>query len=334
MPPHIVVVTTGGTIAMRYDPAKKGDIPAVAGQELITAVPALAGVASLEVVEFANIPSFHMTPAIMLRLARVVEALLSRADVDGVVVTHGTDTLEESAFFLDCYLPPGKPVCFTGAMRNSGHAAPDGPCNILAAVRAAASPDLAEQGVLVVMNDEIHAARYVTKTHTASVATFASPFWGPLGHIEDDTILVRPFLSRPKPLRPERLPEPVPILKVYTGMDSAFLEAVRSMRPAGLILEGFGRGNFPADIVPFARQLLDDGVTIIAASRVPAGRTLGVYAAEGGGAQLCQLGVLCSGQLNSQKARILLLLALGLGRDRAWIAGCFNEGETLRACSI
>ena len=330
MPPHIAVITTGGTIAMRYDPQKKGDVPAVTGQELIEAVPSLGGIASLEVVEFANIPSFHMTPEIMLRLANMAESLLSRCDIDGLVVTHGTDTLEESAFFLDCYLPPGKPVCFTGAMRSSGHAAPDGPCNILAAVRAAASSDLANQGVLVVMNNEIHAVRYVTKTHTASVATFASPLWGPLGHVEDETILVRPFCSRPEPLRPEKLSGTVPILKIYTGMDLALLEAVKAMRPAGLVLEGFGRGNFPAEIVPVIRQLLDDGVVIVAASRVPAGRTLGVYAAEGGGAHLRGLGVLCSGQLNSQKARILLLLALGLGRNRKEIAECFRESEALQ----
>lgn len=330
MPPRIAVLTTGGTIAMRHDPQKGGDVPAVTGQELIEAVPSLDGIASLEVVEFANIPSFHMTPGIMLRLARMAESLLARSDVDGLVVTHGTDTLEETAFFLDCYLPPGKPACFTGAMRSSGHAAPDGPGNILAAVRAAASPGLANQGVLVVMNNEIHAARYVTKTHTANVATFASPFWGPLGHVDDETILVRPFCSRPRPLRPENLPGAVPILKIYTGMDLTLLEAVKAMRPAGLVLEGFGRGNFPAETVPAIRQLLDDGVVVVAASRVPTGRTLGVYAAEGGGAHLSGLGVLSSGQLSSQKARILLLLALGLGRTRNEIAECFRENGALQ----
>ncbi len=327
MRPRLVVVSTGGTIAMRYDPKKKGDVPAVTGQELVEAVPALTGITSLDVVEFSNIPSFHMTPEDMLRLAREVDALRNRADVDGIIVTHGTDTLEESAFFLDRYLPSGKPVCFAGAMRTGGHAAPDGPYNILSAARAASSPALHGQGVLVVMNGEIHAARYVTKTHTSSVATFASPLWGPLGYVEDDTILVRPFCSCPAPLRPQHLPGAVPILKIYTGMDLALLEAVCNMKPAGLVLEGFGRGNFPADIVPWIRQLLAEGVIVVAASRVPAGRTLGLYAAEGGGAHLHNLGVICSNQLNSQKSRILLLLALGLNRDREWIAGCFRENE-------
>ena len=327
MRPHLVVITTGGTIAMRYDPEKKGDVPAVTGRELVEAVPNLADVASLEVVQFANIPSFYMTPEIMLRLARTVEALRDRVDVDGIVITHGTDTLEETAFFLDLYLPPGKPVCLVGAMRTSGHAAPDGPYNILAAAKTASSRALHGQGVLVVMNGEIHAARYVTKTHTANVATFASPFWGPLGYVEDDAILVRPFCSRPAPLHPEELPGAVPILKIYTGMDVALLETVKAMRPAGLVLEGFGRGNFPDTIVPWILQWLTDGMVIVAATRVPTGRTLGLYAAEGGGAHLHDLGILSSNQLNSQKSRILLLLALGLSRDRAWIADCFKECE-------
>lgn len=329
MRPHIVVVSTGGTIAMRYDPGKKGDVPAVTGQELVAAVPALDCTASLEVVEFANIPSFHMTPEIMLRLARATDTIRNRTDVAGVVITHGTDTLEETAFLLDLYLPPGKPVCVTGAMRTGDHVAPDGPYNILTAVKAAASPAFKNYGVLVVMNGEVHAARHVTKMHTSSVATFSSPFWGPLGYIDDDAIFIRPPLAQYAPLRPEKLPGAVPILQVYTGMDGCLLDAVGAMRPEGLVLEGYGKGNFPASIVPHLRRMLDGGAFIVATSRVPVGRTLGVYAAEGGGAYLQALGVLRSGTLNSQKARIKLMLALGVSRDKDMIAKCFMELEEI-----
>lgn len=329
MHPHIVVISTGGTIAMRYDPEKKGEVPALAGQELIAAVPALGGVASLEVVEFANIPSFHMTPETMLRLARETEAVLARDDVVGVVVTHGTDTLEETAFFLDVCLPPGKTVCVTGAMRTSGHTAPDGPYNLLSAVKAAAAPAFANHGVLVVMNGEAHAARHVTKMHTTCVGAFASPFWGPLGYVDDDVVIVRPPLARTMTLRPEELPGAVPILKAYTGMDGRLLDAVAAMRPEGLVLEGYGKGNFPACIVPGLRRMLDNGVCVVAASRAPVGRTLGVYATEGGGAHLQTLGVLHSGALNSQKARIQLMLALGVSRDKEMIAACFTEREKM-----
>ncbi len=327
MSSHVVVVSTGGTIAMRYDPEKNGDVPAVSGSELVAAVPALEGIGTLKVVEFANIPSFHMTPEIMLRLAGEIESIRSRVEVDGIVVTHGTDTLEETAFFLDLYLPPGKPVCVTGAMHTGGHAEPDGPYNLLCAARAAMCRALHGYGVLVVLNGEIHAARYVTKTHTSSVATFASPFWGPVGHVDDDIILARPPLRQTAPLRPERLPERVPLVKAYTGIDAFLLEAVEGARPEGLVLEGFGRGNFPAGIVAPLKRILGNGVPVVVATRVPAGRTLGVYAAEGGGAHLRSLGVLSGGTLNSQKARLKLMLALGVTRDAEKLAGYFEEVE-------
>lgn len=330
MRPHVVVVSTGGTIAMRYDPVRKGDVPAVGGAELIAAVPGLNDLdATVEVVEFSNISSFHMTPAIMWRLAKEIDAILGRDEVAGVVVTHGTDTLEETAYFLDLYLPPDKPVCVTGAMHTSGHAEPDGPYNLLCSVRAASCRGLDGYGTLVVMNGEMHAARYVTKMHTGSVAAFGSSFWGPVGHVDDDVVLARPALLRPAPIRPEKLPECVPILKIYTGMDNALMNAVAGMNPDGVVLEGYGRGNFPKSIVEPLTGILDRGIPVVATSRVPAGRTLGVYAAEGGGAHLHSLGVLSGGYLNSQKARIKLLLALGVTRDAAALAGHFREMERM-----
>lgn len=329
MRPHVVVVSTGGTIAMRHDRRKKGDVPAVSGAELVAAVPALNDLCELEVVEFANIPSFHMTPEIMWRLAREVEAVRSRPEIGGVVVTHGTDTLEETAFFLDLYLPPGKPVCITGAMHTSGHTAPDGPYNLLCAVRTALSRDLGGYGVLVVLNGEIHAARHVTKMHRSSVATFFSPYWGPVGHVDDEVVLARPPLMREAPIRPERLPECVPILKIYTGMDNALLDAVAGMRPDGLVLEGYGRGNVPSTIIGPLKGILDKGIPAVVTSRVPVGRIKAVYAADGGGAHLRRLGVLPGGSLNSQKARIKLLLALGVTRDARTLAGYFKEMETI-----
>lgn len=328
MHPHVVVISTGGTIAMRYDPVAKGDVPAVGGAELVAAVPALNDLdVTVEVVEFLNISSFHMTPEIMWRLAKEVEGILGRGEVDGVVVTHGTDTLEETAYFLDLYLPPEKPVCFTGAMHTSGHTEPDGPYNLLCAVKAASCRALGGYGALVVMNGEIHAARYVAKMYTSNVAAFGSPLWGPVGHVDDDVILVRPPLLRPPPLHPESLPECVPILKVYTGMDNALIQAVADIKPDGVVLEGYGRGNFPKSIVEPLKGILDNGIPVVATSRVPVGRTLSVYAAEGGGAHLQSLGVLPGGYLNSQKARLKLLLALGVTRDAAALAEHFREME-------
>ncbi|MDR3074186.1 MAG: asparaginase, partial [Deltaproteobacteria bacterium] len=171
MDAKVVVFTTGGTIAMRRDPELGGAVPAVSGPELIEAVPPLADVCPVEVREFSNIPSPHFTPERMYALARTVEEALAEPDVAGVVITHGTDTMEETAYLLDLFLEGDKPVCLTGAMRSAAEISPDGPGNILCAVRCAASPAARGMGALIVMNEEVHAAREATKTHSANPKT-------------------------------------------------------------------------------------------------------------------------------------------------------------------
>lgn len=325
MRPHIVLISTGGTIGMLHDPKRHGAVPAVDGRALVAAIPSCQDFATVEVLEFSNIPSFHLTPELMLSLAKETHAALSREEVHGVVITHGTDTLEETAYFLELVLPCDKPVCLTGAMRVSGHVAPDGPYNLLCAIKAASCLGLAGYGPVVVMNEEIHAARRVVKTHTASVSTFASPGWGPLGRVEENVIILSPPLKRSELLRPDSLRARVPILKAYTGMDNDLLEAVEAMHPDGLVLEGFGRGNLPAHIVPVLVRLLNSGIPIVVASRVLSGPTAGVYATEGGGANLNTLGVLHSGLLSSHKARLKLLLALSCGYEAKQVAALFSD---------
>ncbi|MBQ2114272.1 MAG: asparaginase, partial [Selenomonadales bacterium] len=163
----IILISTGGTIAMRFDQEKQGLVPAVSGAELIEAVPELSAELPLEVIEFSNIPSPHMTPTRMLALAKKIDRLATDDTVAGFVITHGTDTVEETAYLLDLTLNTTKPVCLTAAMRSGGETSADGPKNILTAVRTASDKAASEMGVLVVMNEEIHAARSVTKTHSA-----------------------------------------------------------------------------------------------------------------------------------------------------------------------
>ncbi len=319
----VIVVTTGGTIAMRYDAEKNGAVPAVSGRELLEAVPPLRDLCPLEVREFSNIPSCWMTPQRMRDLALVVEDALAGEDVAGVVVTHGTDALEESAYFLDIFLASDKPVCFTGAMRNAGDAGPDGPHNLICAVRAALAPECRGLGTLVVMNSEIHAARTVSKVHTGKVDAFASPFWGPLGYVDDDAVILRRAPLDRTHLRPREPAWRVPILKTYTGMDGVLLDALTATALDGLIVEGFGRGNVPPAAVPGLNRLLDDGLPVLVTSRVPGGRTLGVYGAEGAGAHLKTLGAILCGEYSSQKARLKLMLALGVTRERAALEALF-----------
>ena len=187
----VVIITTGGTIAMQHDSVTGAAVPAVSGADLVRAIPGLGSVCDLEVREFDNLPSPAITPDHMFRLAAMVRQYLAMDDVSGGVITHGTDSLEESAYFLDLSLEGHKPVCFTAAMRSGDELSPDGPRNILAAVRVAASRSARNMGSLVVMNEQIHAAREVTKTHAANVATFQSPWWGPLGVVDGDRVIFR-----------------------------------------------------------------------------------------------------------------------------------------------
>lgn len=325
MLPKVLVMTTGGTIAMRYDPVKRGNVPAVCGKDLIEAVPPLGEICSPEVVEFANIPSFHMSPDIMLRLAQDTEKALSLPDVAGVVITHGTDTLEETAYFIDCCLAPEKPVCLVGALRSNSDISSDGPYNIYCAALAAVSPKLRGYGALIVMNGEIHAAAAVTKMYRSAVQAFASPFWGPVGHIDMEGIHTRYTPVRSPRMRVSPPLKHVPLLKVYTGMDTRLFDALLDMDMDGLVIEGYGLGNVPAAIIPGIERVLRKGIPVVASSRVPVGRTLGAYVVEGGAGHLRSLGVILSGSLSSQKARIKLMLALGLTDDPEKVAAYFAE---------
>ena len=309
----VVVITTGGTIAMKYDPRAGGAVPAVTGDELVNAVPPLGDICPLKVVEFSNIPSPHMTPAIMWKLSKTVDEILGKPDVTGVVITHGTDTLEETSYLLDLTLESNKPVCLTAAMRHASGISPDGGKNILCAVRTAVSPEASGKGALVVMNEEIHAAREGTKTHTGNVKTFASPFWGPLGYADEDRVIfLRESLHREK-IRPPVLVEDVYLVKMAAGSDDFLLRCLAEKRVAGIVVEGLGRGNIPPSAMPGIKAVLDAGIPVVLTSRVLGGRVLDVYGYEGGGKPLKDMGVIFAGELNGPKARIRLMLTLGLG---------------------
>ncbi|EAX48275.1 Asparaginase [Thermosinus carboxydivorans Nor1] len=324
MTKKVVIVTTGGTIAMRYDPVRGGVFPAVTGAELVEAVPPLAQVGPVEVVEFANLPSPHITPRIMWRLAKVIDDLLARDDVAGVVVTHGTDTLEETAYFLDLTVQSDKPVCMTAAMRHAAEISPDGPKNILCAVKTAFCPEAVGQGVLVVANEEIHAAREVTKTHAANPKTFASPFWGPLGYVDEDKVTFRRHSLKRQKIKPAAPVDDVYLIKLVAGADDLFFRCLVDKGASGIVVEGFGRGNVPPAVVPGIKAALDKGIPVVLTTRTAGGRVLDVYGYEGGVKPLKAMGVILAGEISGQKARIKLMLALGVTRDRQALAGYFD----------
>src|ERR687896_1637618 len=241
----IVIVFTGGTISMRHDSAVGGAVPALSGRDILAAARGVEDVADVEVDDFGTFPGPHMSPSRMWALrARVLEHL-DRGDVDGVVITHGTDTLEESAYLLARSTVTEKPIVFTGAMRAASDLGWDGPANLIAAVRTAASTEARGQGVLVVMGDRIFPGADVTKAHTHMLDAFESPGLGPLGVIDDSRVVFRRETPATRTVvMAEKLAEPVDIIYTCTGADSRLLDASRR-DGLGVVVAALGRGNVP-----------------------------------------------------------------------------------------
>ncbi len=317
--PHVAVVTMGGTIASRVDEAG-AVVPVVSGAELLDLVPRLDEVAEVELVDFAQVPSWNLEPDMLLELARRADELLD-GRATGVVVTQGTDTLEETAYLLDLTVQSKRPVVVTGAMRNNSELGADGPRNLYNAVRVAADPAAAGRGILVVFNEEIHAAREVTKTHSFNVSTFRSPYAGPIGYTDTAGVV---FTRRPKPtpkLAPTSLPQDVYLLKMALGTGDRLVRSCVQATVDGIVIEGTGLGHVPGKVVPTIRSAVDAGIPVVLTSRTFAGRVLPLYGSPGGGQELREAGVIFAGDLSGQKARLELMAALGAGL----------RGEKLRA---
>lgn len=308
----IVVITTGGTIAMKLDALTGGLIPAVSGEDLLNAVPALEYVAQIKVIEESNVPSGHITPQMMFMLSKKIDELANADDVDGFVITHGTDTLEETAYLLDLTLKTDKPVCVTGAMRGASDTSWDGPGNILAAVKTAACEEAVGQGVLVVLNDTIHAAVDVTKTHAVNTATFESPWWGPIGHVYFDKVVFHQKALRRQKIQPEKIVPSVYLLKCVSGMDDYLLQCLIQKQAKGIVVEAFGCGNVPLGVRDGILAARQAGIPVVLATRTHAGRVVPCYSYTGSAGEMLSSGIILAGELNGPKARVKLMLALGL----------------------
>lgn len=309
---------------MRVDPLTGGAIPALSGPEILALAPGLESIATYDLTDFARWPGPHITPLRMLDLARQVEAKLADQQIDGVVVTHGTDTLEETACLFDHIIDSEKPVVLVGAMRNSSELSWDGPANLRSAIRVAADPAARGLGTLVVFDDQILPAAEATKTHTESTDTFQSRDFGPLGMIDKDRLIVtRRPLNRVH-LPTDRLEERVEIIKVYAGADGRFIDHALSDGARGLIIEALGRGNVTIAMLPALQRAIDAGLPVVVTSRCPRGRVLDTYGYEGGGRQLRRMGAILGGMLPSHKARIRLMLALGAGWEMERIRELFE----------
>lgn len=307
----ILILHTGGTIAMKENSLTGGVSPDVANP-LLDAEVTIPENVDLIMEDIFNLPSPHIMPKHMLQLKeRINQAVLS--DIQGVVITHGTDTLEETAFFLDSTIGDKLPIVLTGAMRSSNELGSDGLYNFESAIRVASCDEAKDKGVLVVMNDEIHSARYVTKTHTTNVATFRTPTLGPIGLITKNRILFMQELLEAQRLDIASVKGTIPTVKAYAGMQGDLLEALAHSKVDGLVIEALGAGNLPPQALTALKKLLIQKIPVVLVSRCFNGIAEPVYDYEGGGKELASMGVIFCNSINSQKARIKLLIAINGG---------------------
>ena len=301
---------------MRADPATGKLVPSLSGEELLGADATWADAPPLELDDFAQVPSFDVHGDLLLALARSVERHVNRDDVAGVVVTHGTDTMEETVYLLDRVLGRETPVVLTGAQRGRDEADSDGPRNLRDAIRVAASAQSRARGALIAFAGELHAAREVRKVHTSSVRAFGSPGYGPVGSVDGEKVVFQRLPERRSPLPiPERLAA-VDLIRLHAGSDARFIRASVESDARAIVLEGTGRGNANDQVVEGVGAAVAAGLTVVVCSRCHEGRVEPVYG-RGGGRDLAEAGALFAGDLAGPKVRVLLQLVIGAGLDPA-----------------
>ncbi len=322
---EIALVSTGGTIEMTAG-SRGLVIDDNINSNLLDGdvIPASIRVTQ---VKFSSIPSPHMTPCIMRDLCLRLEELAASGEYDGIVVTHGTDTLEESAFLADIYIKHKIPIVFTAAMRSNTEMGVDGPRNLRGALLVAANPEVHKLGVTVVLGDEIHAAGRVTKTYTSNVSSFASPGYGPLGFVDQDRILLQRMPLWRLHLPPGELVmnESIGLVKIASGFGAREIRFSADCEDRGLIIEAFGRGNVPVDVASAVEYAVGKGTVVCVSSRCYVGRVLGVYDYSGGGIDLEQKGAIFAGDMQGHKLRLLLMACIGMNMNRQEISELLKE---------
>lgn len=323
----VVVIFNGGTISMKVDEKIKAAVPNLTGEEIMSMVTGIESHAEVESYTFSSLPSPHVTPEIMLELSNYVKSFLNREDVDGVVVTHGTDSLEETAYFLQLTIKSEKPVVVTGSMRNSSELGYDGPANLAASICTATSIAARNRGVIVCLNNELNCASEVTKSHSMHLNTFQSPEFGPIGIVDSNEVrFYRESLTK-EYIDTDKIETNVQLIKSCAGMDGALIDFCVERGAKGIVVEAMGRGNLPPKMAEAVKSAIDKGVAVVLVSRCYKGRVLDSYGYEGGGKQLRDMGVIFGESMPGQKARIKLILALGKTNSIDEIRDIFEKGR-------
>lgn len=308
---NILIIFTGGTFSMKIDEKTGGAIPHFHGEQLVEMIPEANDLANITIHNFGNYPGPHMTPALMLELSKIVKENINKDEVDSIIITHGTDTLEETAYFIDLSVRTDKPIVVIGAMKTSSEEDWDGPKNLTDAIHICNNPNSHTMGVLVCLNGEINAASEVTKTHTEDVETFHSLDFGALGYVNKGRVWFNRTPSKLEGLETEKVNPNVEIIKVYTGISDRLFKLVADAKIDGLVVEALGVGNVPPPAFEGIKYVMSKNIPVILVSRCPAGETLDVYSYSGAGKWLKEAGVIFTDYLNGQKARIKLMIALG-----------------------
>ncbi|HCY6450590.1 TPA: asparaginase [Staphylococcus aureus] len=324
---HLLVIHTGGTISMSQDQSNKvvtNDINPISMHQDVINQDVINQYAQIDELNPFNVPSPHMTIQHVKQLKDIILEAVSNKYYDGFVITHGTDTLEETAFLLDLILGIEQPVVITGAMRSSNEIGSDGLYNYISAIRVASDEKARHKGVMVVFNDEIHTARNVTKTHTSNTNTFQSPNHGPLGVLTKDRVQFHHMPYRQQALENVNDKLNVPLVKAYMGMPGDIFSFYSREGIDGMVIEALGQGNIPPSALDGIQQLVSLNIPIVLVSRSFNGIVSPTYAYDGGGYQLAQQGFIFSNGLNGPKARLKLLVALSNNLDKAEIKSYFE----------
>jgi L-asparaginase len=310
----IHILFTGGTISMQRDAAAGGNVPTHGGEALMRLVPDIDRIAPVRIEDWARMPACHFDQDRLWALRERVRELSEAGEVTGIVITHGTDILEETAYLLDRTLGRRVPVAITGAMRTSSDEGWDGPRNLRDAVAVAASRSSADRGAMVVFAGRIFAGRTAAKSHATDRDAFAAPHGGPVGRVEDGKVTFS--AARPDaagaPIRPVSLRARVAHVPVVVGDQGTVLDLAREGHD-GVVVETFGSGNMPPAAVPALRRWLDEGKPVVLASRCWWGEVTPLYAFEGGGARNVAMGAIPAGPRTPSQARMELTIALSAG---------------------
>jgi L-asparaginase len=322
---RVAVVFTGGTISTAFDPVAGGRVPVLDGASILARTPGLDAIAEVIPIDLGRVPASHFSFAGLLDIAWIVRDTLADPLVGGAVVVQGTDTIEETAFCWDLVLDRPEPVIVTGAMRASDEASFDGPANLRDAIRAAASAELRDQGVMVCLAGTLEPADDAVKTHTTALDTFRSPNGGSLGRVTGESVTLWRRRAARRRVATDQAAERVHLITATVAMDGSLVDAAVMAGADGLVIAATGSGNTSEPLLAAASRAMAEGIPVVLASRCASGAVSPVYAFPGGGATWVRAGAIPAGHLCAPKARVALALGIGAGLDHAGLAALLAD---------